>query len=109
MMTISGTAIGLDMNHGRGRPVDQAHQPAELGQAGPGIVPGGAQQQVIGLIFAEHVIDEVGREADLAPGLAFAGVLALDQPADHGNFAEGAFQEVAALDPFDELTLEDVG
>ena len=43
------------------------------------------------------------------PGLALAGMLALDQPADHRDLAERGLEQVRALDPLDELLLEDVG
>ena len=96
------------MDHGRRRPVDQPRQPAEFGHAGAGIGPGGAHQQMVGLVAAQHVVDEVGREADLAPGLALAGMLALDQPADHRHLTEGALEQIRLLDPVDELVLKDV-
>ena len=94
-MTIRGTAIGVIRSAATWTMVadgaiDQPDQPAELGQARAGIAPGGAEQEVVGLVFAQHVVDEVGREADLAPDLALARVVALDQPADHRHFAERA-------------------
>ena len=103
-MTISGTAIGVirssvDMDHGRRRAVDQPDEAAELGHPRAGVVPGGAQQQMLGLVAAQHVVDEVGREADLAPGLALAGMLALDQPADHRHLAEGALEQNGSARP----------
>src|SRR5437868_15242433 len=64
---------------------------------------------MLGLVAAQDVIDEVGREADLASGLALAGVLPLDEAADHRNLAKGSLQQVRTLDPFDEFALQDVG
>ena len=43
------------------------------------------------------------------PGLLFAGMLALDEPADHRHLAERGFEQVGAFDPVDEFLLEDVG
>ena len=68
--------------------VDKADEAAEFGR-GARIVPRRPEQQMLGLVAAEHVIDKVGREADLTPRLALPGVLALDQPADHRHLAEG--------------------
>ena len=102
--------VGLDMDHGRRRAVDQPDQAAELGHPPPRIVPRRAQQQMLGLVAAQHVVDEVGREADLPPVLRLPGMLALDQPADHRHLAEGASSAGSELlDPVDELLLEDVG
>ena len=95
--------VGLDMDHGRRRAVDQPDQAAELGHPGAGVVPGGAQQQMLGLVAAQHVVDEVGREADLAARLALARMVALDQPADHRHLAERGLEQVRLLDPVDEF------
>ena len=81
---------------------------AKLGHARAGVLPRRLHQQMLGLIFAKHVVDEVGREADLAPGLALARMLALDQPADHRHLAERGLEQIALLDPVDELALEDI-
>ena len=53
------------MDHRFGRAVDQADEAAKLGHPRAGIVPGGAEQQMLGLVAAQDVVDEVGREADL--------------------------------------------
>ncbi len=95
MMTISGTAMGVM------RPVStwsivadarstQTDEAAELGHPRACIVPRRVEQEVVGLVAAEHVVDEVGRKADLPARLLLARMVALDQPADHRDLAEGA-------------------
>ena len=44
-------------------------QPADVEQAGRGIGPRRLQQDVVGLVAAQHVVDEVGRDGDLPAGL----------------------------------------
>ena len=114
MTTINGmasgvTRVGSDMDHRFGGAIDQPRKAPKLGHPPARIVPRRAQQQMLGLIFAQHVVDEVGREADLLAGLALAGMLALDQPADHRDFAERALEQMRLFDPFDEFMFEDVG
>ena len=46
---------------------------ADVEKAGRRILPRGAQQDVVGLVAAQHVVDEVGRDGHLAPGLLLAG------------------------------------
>ena len=41
-------------------------QSLEIEQAGGGIGARGAQQHMVGLMLAQHVVDEVGREQHLA-------------------------------------------
>ena len=64
---------------------------------------------MVGFVFAQHVVDQVGREGHLLARLALAGMLALDQPADHRDLAERALQQRRSLHPVDELVLEDIG
>ena len=97
------------MDHRPRRAVEQAGEPADVGHPRARVGPGGLQQQMVGLVAAQHVVDQVGREGDLPAGLALARMVALDQPADHRHLAEGALQQVRALHPVDELVLEDVG
>ena len=113
-MTISGTAIGVTRvattwTICRRGALDQPGKAAEFGHPGAGVFPRGLHQQMLGLIFAQHVVDEVGREADLAAGLALARVLALDQPADHRDLAKSALEQLRLFDPLDEFLFEDVG
>ena len=64
---------------------------------------------MIGLVFAQHVVDEIGREGHLLAGLALSGVLSLHQSADNGHFAERPAQQVRTLHPLDKLVLQDIG
>ena len=47
--------------------------------------PGAAQQQVVRLVAAQHVVDQVGGEGDLAAGLLLAGKPPLDQARRSGR------------------------
>src|SRR3546814_14769631 len=58
---------------------------------------------MVGLIFLQHVENQVGRKGHLLARLALARMLALDQPADDRDLAERTLQKVRSLDPFDEL------
>ena len=58
--------------------------PAELGHPRAGIVPRRGEQEMGRLEPAQHVVDQVGREADLLAGLALARVLAFDEAAETG-------------------------
>src|SRR3546814_2090455 len=49
---------------------------------------GRLDQQVIGLVLLQHIVDEVGRERHLPPGLALARMLALDEARDHRHLAK---------------------
>src|SRR3546814_9589378 len=64
---------------------------------------------MVGLIFPQHVINEIRRKSDLPPRLALARVLPLDKAADDSNIAEGAFQQGTTLHPVDKLMLQYVG
>ena len=97
------------MAHGRRRAIDQANEAAKLGHPRPRIVPGCTQKQVLGLVAAKNVIDKVGREAHLTAGLALAGVMTLDQPADDRDLPERILEQIALLDPIDELPFQYVG
>ena len=59
----------------RMRPCDrdqEVGQAADVGQARRGLGPGRAQQHVVGVVLAQHVVDQVGAEGDLAAGLLLA-------------------------------------
>ena len=93
------------MQHRSRRTVEQVAEPRNIGQPLARIGPRRLKQQMVGFIFAQHVKDQVGRKGHLLAGLAFAGMLALDQPADHRNLAKGALEQVRSFDPFDEFIL----
>ncbi len=48
---------------------------------------------------AQHVIDQIGRNRDLPPGLFLAGMALVDQAGNHGAIAEGALQQEAFVQP----------
>ena len=104
MMTSTGTAIGETRSSSTwtivscARSSRRARRPTSVIRVAR-VVPGGLQQQMVGLVAAQHVVDEVGREGDLPARLALARMVALDQPADHRDLAEGALQQVRALRP----------
>src|SRR3546814_7507118 len=81
------------MQHGPGRPLQQVGEPPHIRHARACILPRGFQQQMVGLIFPQHVINEICRKSDLPPRLALARMLPLDKAADDSNIAEGAFQQ----------------
>ncbi len=51
----------------------------DVEQTAGGVAPGGFEQDMIGLMAAEHIVDQVGGDGDLAAALFFAGVAAFDQ------------------------------
>ena len=53
----------------------------------------GAQQHVIRLVLAQHVVDEIGGHRDLPPGFLLTRKAALDQPGDDRAIAEGALHQ----------------
>src|SRR5260370_187963 len=70
----------LDAAPGAAQQVAQALEVGEL----PGrVLAGGAQQDVVGLVLAQRVVDQVGAEGDLAARFLLAGKAPLDQAGDH--------------------------
>ncbi len=57
------------------------------------------EHQVVGVVFAQRVVEDVGGEGGLPPGLAAALVGALDQARDDGGGAEGALHHRVAAEP----------
>ena len=60
------------------------------------------------LVLAQHVVDEVGRDRDLAPRLLLARIAALDQPGDDGAGPEGALHQRRFGEPVLEVVAEHV-
>ena len=81
---------------------------AHVEEAGRGVGAGGAQQHVIGLVAAQHVIDQVGRDRDLAPGFLLTGKTALDQAGDDRAIAEGALHQRRFGEPSFEVVAQHV-
>ena len=78
------------------RPVEQIAQSPDIGHPRARISPGRFQKDVIRLVFAQDVVNEVGRKGHLLAGLALAGMLAFDEAADHRHLAKGAPQDEVA-------------
>ena len=64
---------------------------------------------MVGFIFAQHIVNQVGGKGDLLARLALAGMLAFDKPADHRYFAKGAFEQIARLHPVNKFIRQYVG
>ena len=101
--------IKPDMDHSRGRTVQQTTQTSKVGHLRPRICPSRLDQHMIGFILAQDVIDQVGRKRDLPARFAGPWLLPLDQPANHSNFAECAAQQVRILYPVGKLVRQYIG
>ena len=58
-----------------------------------GVGAGGAQQHMVGLVLAQHVIDKVGRDGDLAARLLLSREPPLDQAGNDRAIAEHALHQ----------------
>jgi hypothetical protein len=72
---------------------------AYIDESGCGICERGAEQNVVGLVLAEDVIDQVGGHGHLPSGLLLTGMTALDQTRDDGADAEGALHQARLCQP----------
>ncbi len=61
-------------------PLQKAAQASDIDQAGCGIGECCLQENMVGLVLAEHVIDEIGGDGHLPAGLFLARMASLDQP-----------------------------
>ena len=80
------------MQHRIGGAVQQITKPSNVGQPRARVGPRRLQQQMVGFIFAQHIIDEVSGKGHLLARLALARMLPLDKAADHRDLAKGALQ-----------------
>ena len=67
------------------------------------------QQNMIGLMFTQYVVNQIGRKCDLLTGLALAGMLPFNQSGYHGDLTEGAPQQMRILHPIDKFLGQYVG
>ena len=67
-------SIELNMDHGRCSAIDQAGEAAKLGHSGASVSPGSREEEMVGLVAAQHIVNEIGRESDLTARLALAGL-----------------------------------
>ena len=82
----TGTASGetrssADMADAARHAAEHAGEAAEIGQAAGGIGARRAQQDVVGLVPAQHVVDQVGVDGDLAAVCSAPGWLRSTRPA----------------------------
>ena len=80
----------------------------EIGQPARRVLAGRAQQHMVGSWRAQHVVDQVRVEGDLAAGLLLAGIAALDQPGDDRDVAEGALEHGRFGHPLLEIVAQHV-
>ena len=85
----------------------QGGESPQIGQARPSIGPGCLDQQVPRFVFAQDIIDQIGRKGHLPTRFSLAGVLALDQSGDHRHFAERAPKQIGVLHPVVEFVGKD--
>ena len=70
--------------------------------------PGGLQENVVRVVPAQHVVDEIGRQRDLAPGFLAARMAALDEAGDDRYLPERALHQVRLRQPRVEIVAEHV-
>ena len=73
-----------------------------------GFLAGGLKEDVVRLMAAQHIIDEVGREGDLTARLLGARLSALNKARNLGALLEGALHEEALIQPFFEVVAQHV-
>jgi hypothetical protein len=73
--------------------------PAEVDEAARRLLAGDAQHQVVGVVLAQRVVEDVRGEGRLPAGLAQARQVALDQPGDGRGVAEGALHHRVLREP----------
>src|SRR6476619_543931 len=61
-------------------PLQKAAQASDVDQAGCGVGEGSLEENMVGLMLAEHVVDQIGRNGHLPAGLLLPRMAALDQP-----------------------------
>ena len=97
------------MQHRVGSAVQQVAKPPDIGQPRPRVGPCRLKKQMVGLIFAQHIVNQVSGKGHLPARLALAGMLPFDQSADDRHFAERAFKHVTCFHPVDEFVGQYVG
>ncbi len=91
--------------------VDAAQKVAEsrdVQKACGRVGPGGLQENVVRVVPAQHVVDEIGRQGDLAPGLLAARMTTFDEAGDHRYLAERALHQVRLRQPRVEVVAEHI-
>src|SRR6478752_2900988 len=117
-------AFAANLEHGRHRkrrdpvkrnmpdssadPLQKAAQASDVDQAGCGVGEGSLEENMVGLMLAEHVVDQIGGDGHLPAGLLLPRMAALDQPRDDGTDAEGALHQARLGKPSIEIVAEHV-
>jgi hypothetical protein len=83
-------------------------EPSDIDEASCRIGERSAEKNVVGLVLAEHVVDEVGGNGHLTPRLLLSRMAALDQARDDGSHPEGAFHQARLGEPGVEIVAEHV-
>src|SRR5262245_10071512 len=81
---------------------------ADVEEAGGGVGARGAQEDVVGLVLAQHVVDEVGRDRYLAARFLLPREAALDQPGDDCASAERTLHQRGFVEPGFEVVAQHV-
>ena len=117
-------AFAANLEHGRHRkrrdpvksnmpdsspdPLQKAAQASDIDESGCSVGKGSLEENVVRLVLAEHVVDEIGRNRHLPARLFLSRMAALDQPRDDGADAEGALHQARLGKPGVEIVAEHV-
>src|SRR3954452_7860636 len=80
----------------------------DVEKARRGIRAGGAQEDMVALMLAEHIVDEIGGDGDLTTRFLLAGKTALDQARNDRAGAKRAFHERGFGEPSLEIVAQHV-
>ncbi len=89
-------------------PHQKIRQATEIHEAGCRIIARGPQQNMIGLVLAQDVKDEIRRNRDRARFLLHARKAALDQPGNDGTGPEGSLHERGFIQPILEIIAQHI-
>ena len=73
-----------------------------------GVGPRRTKQQMVGLMAAQHVVDQIGRDGDLAARFFLAGKAPLDQAGDDRTVAKRALHQRRLGEPGFQIVAEHV-
>ena len=80
----------------------------DVDKAVSGVFPRRPEQQMPGLIPAQHIIDEIRVDGDLSPRLLLSGPAPFDEAGDNGSGAESPLHEVGFGEPGIKIIAEHV-
>ena len=90
-------------------PLQEKVEATDIDEAGCRIGECCMQEDVVGLVLPEHVVDKVGRHGHLAVGLLQPGVTTFDHPRDNGADAKRTLHQARFGKPRVEVVSEHVG